>query len=94
LTIIPVGTGTTSASPYVARCQEILGRIEGIEFRLTPMATILEGELPVILDAVARLHASPFEAGAKRVVTSLMIDDRRDKELTMEGKLASVREKL
>jgi uncharacterized protein (TIGR00106 family) len=78
----------------VAGYHEILQGIEGIKFQLTPMATIIEGELGRILDTVAKLHANTFDAGASRVLTSLMIDDRRDKEITMEGKIASVREKL
>jgi uncharacterized protein YqgV (UPF0045/DUF77 family) len=35
-----------------------------------------------------------FGEGAKRVLTTLIIDDRRDKETTMKGKVASVERKL
>ncbi len=35
-----------------------------------------------------------FVPGVRRVVTSIRIDDRRDKLLTMQGKLASVRRRL
>ena len=37
---------------------------------------------------------SCFDEGAVRVLTSLSIDERRDKELTIEGKKTAVREKL
>jgi len=94
VSVVPVGTGSTSVSPYVARCQKILEEEEGIKFQLTPMATIIEGELPRILEVVQKLHMVPFERGAKRVLTTLIIDDRIDKELSMDGKLESVRKKL
>jgi uncharacterized protein (TIGR00106 family) len=94
ISVVPVGTGSTSVSSYVARCHEVLKDTAGIKYRLTPMATVLEGELGHILETAARLHGVPFEEGAMRVLTTLIIDDRRDRELTMEGKISSVREKL
>ncbi len=94
VSVVPVGTGSTSVSPYVVRCHEVLRGIEGVKYQLTPMATILEGDLDVLMDVVQRLHRVPFESGAKRVLTTLIIDDRMDAELTMEGKVKSVRRKL
>ena len=94
VSVVPVGTGSTSVSAYVARCHEVLAGSEGIKYRLTPMSTIIEGDLGTILAVVARLHDVPFEKGAMRVLTTMMIDDRRDRELTMEGKISSVEEKL
>lgn len=61
---------------------------------LTPMGTILEGELDTILEAIRAAHEAPFKAGAMRVGTTIRIDDRRDKDLTMEHKVKSVEEKL
>ncbi len=94
ISVVPIGTGTTSVSRYVARCHEVLKGIEGIKYRLTPMATILEGDLDLIMKVVADLHGVPFESGAKRVLTTVIIDDRRDKKITMDGKVESVRRKL
>jgi uncharacterized protein (TIGR00106 family) len=94
VTVVPVGTGSTSVSPYVARCQEVLAAADGIKYRLTPMSTVIEGDLDKILATVAKLHEVPFEKGAMRVLTTMMIDERRDKEITMEGKISSVEEKL
>ncbi|MDD3643209.1 MAG: MTH1187 family thiamine-binding protein [Candidatus Krumholzibacteria bacterium] len=94
ISVVPVGTGSTSVSRYVARCHEVLARLEGIAFRLTPMSTIIEGDLDAIFDAAARLHRVPFEEGAERVLTTMIIDDRADKPVTMDGKIASVMEKL
>lgn len=94
ISVVPVGTGSTSISRYVALCQERLAGIDGIRYQLTPMATIMEGELETLLAAAAALHRVPFAEGAARVLTSISIDERIDREITMEGKLASVREKL
>ena len=94
ISVVPVGTGSTSVSPYVARCHEILEKMDGIRYQLTPMATILEGDIERLLEVVLELHRAPFGKGAKRVLTTLIIDDRADKPLTMEGKVESVEKKL
>lgn len=94
VTIIPVGTGSTSLSAYVAEMQHVLERQEGVQFQLTSMSTIIEGPLEKVFAAIAALHEAPFQAGAGRVSTSIKIDDRRDKPSSSEQKLRSVREKL
>jgi uncharacterized protein YqgV (UPF0045/DUF77 family) len=40
------------------------------------------------------MHEAVLEGGAWRVVTTIKIDDRRDKPLTMSGKVESVVRKL
>ena len=91
--IVPYGTTSTSLSPYVAEVEKIL-RSYDLKVMLTPMGTILEGEMDTILEAIRAAHEAPFKAGALRVGTSIRIDDRRDKDLTMEHKVKSVEEKL
>jgi uncharacterized protein (TIGR00106 family) len=93
LTITPIGTGTPSVSRWVAGVQEIL-RATRLTHQLTAMGTIIEGDLDEILEVVRRMHEHPFTQGAVRVSTLLKIDDRRDKEHTIAGKLASVEAKL
>lgn len=93
-TIIPLGTGSTSLSTYVAACHKILKEDSRIKYQLTPMGTILEGDLGVILEIIRKMHEVPFENGAMRVNTSIRIDDRRDIEASMDQKLKSVKEKL
>ena len=97
VTVIPIGTETPSVSKYVAGVQKILQKFaeDGkIHYQLTPMNTIIEGELPLLLQVVQEMHEVPFENGISRVATTIRIDDRRDKKSTMEGKLASVQAKL
>jgi uncharacterized protein (TIGR00106 family) len=58
------------------------------------MNTVIEGDLPVLLEVIQQMHEVPYTKGAKRVATTIRIHDRRDKESTMEKKLNSVRSKL
>ncbi|KJS83031.1 MAG: hypothetical protein JM58_13405 [Peptococcaceae bacterium BICA1-8] len=91
ITIVPLGTGT-SISKYVAKCHQVLDE-SGLKYQLTPMSTVVEGPLDKILEVVRKMHEVPFADGAQRVSTSLRIDDRRDKQLSMEGKIKAVEEK-
>jgi uncharacterized protein YqgV (UPF0045/DUF77 family) len=54
----------------------------------------MEGPLDEILSVAREMHEVPFKKGALRVSTILKIDDRRDKALSMEGKLKSVRKRM
>lgn len=92
--VVPLGTGSTSVSEYVAACHKVLQQEKDLQYQLTPMATIIEGDLDKILAAISKMHEVPFAAGAGRVITTIRIDDRRDKERTMADKVTSVEEKL
>lgn len=92
--VVPLGTEDTSLSHYVAGCHKVLKKQDQVDYELTPMGTILEGDLEQIFAIVEKLHEVPFEDGAKRVSTTLSIDDRRDKNGSMEQKTNSVNDKL
>lgn len=95
ISVVPVGTGSPSVSDYVAGAVRLLSEEEGIDYEITAMGTIVEAaEVETLLRVAARLHRSPFAKGAMRVVTTIKIDDRKDKRLTMAGKIASVRKRL
>ncbi|HHE41930.1 MAG TPA: MTH1187 family thiamine-binding protein [Dehalococcoidia bacterium] len=93
ITVIPSGVGP-SVSAYVAKAERVIQGYETIKSRLTPMGTILEGELDDILAVVKEVHNSMFSDEVKRVYTIVRIDERRDKPLTMDGKLQSVEARL
>ncbi|MBM3307446.1 MAG: MTH1187 family thiamine-binding protein [Candidatus Eisenbacteria bacterium] len=90
ISVVPVGGGSASVSAQVARCLDVL-RETGLAHELTPMCTVVEGDTRAILDAAARMHESAFGDGIVRVLTTVKIDERRDKELTMRGKVEAVR---
>jgi uncharacterized protein (TIGR00106 family) len=58
------------------------------------MGTVLEGDLDKVLNTVRNMHESGFDKDVCRVLTIVTIDDRRDKEATMESKVKSVESKL
>lgn len=93
VTVVPLGTATTSLSQFVAEAEKVLKNFPRLTSMLTPMSTILEGEMDEVLQAVKAMHETPFQKGALRVSTTLRIDDRRDKVISMEGKLAAVKSK-
>lgn len=95
--IIPMDGQSISISKYVAEVQNILEEMkqEGkIDYQLTPMSTLIEGELHDCLVALERIHESPFQAGVERVCTNIRIDDRRDKQRKMNDKLDSVKKQM
>ena len=94
LTVIALGNAETSASGYIAEIQRRLAAQDRVRYVLHAMGTSLEGTTEDILDLVKELSAVPFERGAPRVYTVLKLDDRRDKEQTLEDKVASVQRQL
>jgi uncharacterized protein (TIGR00106 family) len=93
ITVVPSGVGP-SVSEYVARAQQVIDRHPEVKYQLTPMGTILEGELDAILEVIKDVHNSTFSERVQRVLTLVKIDERRDKPLSMQGKLDSVRARL
>lgn len=94
LSVIPVGTGTPSVGQYVTKAIKILQRQKKVKYQLTAMGTILEGELADVLAAAMKVHEGLFDGELKRVVTRIVIDDRRDKKISRDYKVRSVEEKL
>ena len=94
VTVVPLGTASTSLSSYVAEVEKVAKKHSNIKRLLTPMSTILEGDLDEILKIIREMHEAPFKKNARRVSTRIVIDDRRDKKGSMEGKLKSVKSKL
>jgi uncharacterized protein (TIGR00106 family) len=93
LTIIPLGTQTPSVGEFVADIQQTL-KSSGVNFQLTDMGTIVEGESKDLLQLAARLAELPFKNGIQRVVTQISLDDRRDKKISLGDKAASVAARL
>jgi len=90
ISIFPIGEGT-SLSPYVKKVVEAIRSVDGLKLQVTPMCTILEAtDLEQILEAFKRAHKAVREAGAKRVVAHLKMDDRLDKPRSMEDKVKAV----
>jgi len=93
ISVVPVGTQSTSFSSFVTdACRE--AKRNGIKFQVTPTSTVMEGDLPALMDVARQMHHSAFQAGSQRVITNISIDERRDKDLGMEATVQSVRGEL
>lgn len=89
LSIVPVGTGSTSISGYIRQAVSIL-KEKGLKYSVTPMGTVMEGDLEEVLEVCKQMHQSVLSSDVDRAVTTIKIDDRKDKELTMESKVRAV----
>jgi uncharacterized protein (TIGR00106 family) len=94
LTVIALGRPDPSASSYLAAIQRHLAAQDRVRYLMHAMGTSLEGETADILSVVGELHAIPFEQGIPRVYSVLKLDERRDKEQTLEDKVRSVEARL
>lgn len=94
ISVVPIGTCQTSISSYVAKAEEALKK-EKVKSQITAMGTIIEADsLDKLFDIAKRMHKGAFSAGTERVFTTISIDDRLDKEASIESKVKSVRKKL
>jgi uncharacterized protein (TIGR00106 family) len=89
VSVTVLGEGS-SISRFVRVAVEALKR-SGLKTLPGPNGTSLEAvSIDQILNAVKAAHMAVVDAGAKRVVTTLKIDDRRDKPATIETKLRAI----
>ncbi len=86
-TVVPAVEG--SLRPYV---KAAIAEIEksGLKYEVGAMGTTLEGDFDEVLAAIKRAHQAVLATGARRVVTSIKIDERHD-GLSIEGKLEGFR---
>lgn len=93
INVLPLGIASPSVGEFVGSIVKRL-RQEGVAFRLTDMGTEVEGTAAELLTLAARLHEIPFGKGCRRVVTQVVIDDRRDKKVGLGDKVVSVNQRL
>ncbi|MFC2039219.1 MTH1187 family thiamine-binding protein [Chloroflexota bacterium] len=94
VSVVPLGIRTSSVGKYVARALSVLENEKDVAYQLTPMGTIIEGNLDQVLRIVKQMHETVFDTEVQRVLTTIIIDDRRDKTSTMDSKVNSVRSRL
>ena len=93
ISIVPIGIEGSSLSSYVAGCLQVLKK-EKVRYELTAMGTNIQGSLRDLMRVALKMHEVPFKKGAPRVLTTMRIDDRRDKRGTLTGKKKAVENKL
>ncbi len=95
INIIPLGTKTPSVSRYVASAVKILENEKDIEYELTAMGTVVEASsLEKLLNIAKKMHKAVLNKEIERVVTTIKIDDRKDKRSNIEKKTKSVKKRL
>ncbi len=79
------------AFPIVDHAIEAIAA-QGVHYEVTPMETVMEGQLDDLLAAAKAAHLACFEAGAKKVVTLIKIGDSLH-GTTIEEKVSKYRTK-
>lgn len=93
IAVDPIGTNSTSVSSYI---RSVVGVIEKLKlnYQVGPMGTSFElKEVKQLGEVLQAIHDELSRQGVKRIVTTVRIDDRRDKEETMEYKVNRVMKK-
>ncbi|NTW83064.1 MAG: MTH1187 family thiamine-binding protein [Chlorobiaceae bacterium] len=93
ITVIPLDHSRGSLSGFVASLQELLAA-SGCRYSLHDMGTTVEGSVDELFDLARQLHEHSFSQGGRRVYTVMKIDDRRDREVHLGEKTASVKAKI
>ena len=93
LTVLPIGIETTSVSSYVRAALKIIEE-NALDYEVGPMGTCVQGEMDEIFSVVKAIHEELAKMGCMRLLTTIRIDDRRDKFQTMAAKVAAVTEGL
>ncbi len=85
--MIPMGKGI-GMSGELAKVMRLVDD-SGIDYRLGPMCTVLEGEWGPVMDLIRRCHER-LRVSSPRVLTTIKVDDRRGASRRIVGKVASV----
>ena len=92
--IIPISSDS-SMSREVAAAFAAISRTEGVKATLTALGTQLEGrDLDAVLAAVRAAHDAAKSAGVARIISTVKIDERLDKDQTLQDKVRSVEREL
>ncbi|EHP88836.1 MTH1187 family thiamine-binding protein [Methanotorris formicicus] len=89
VSIVPIGEGP-SVSKYVKKAIGVFKKYN-LKVETHAMGTVLEGDLDEVLEAFKEAHRTVLN-DSKRVLSTLKIDERKDKENTMERKLRAIGE--
>jgi uncharacterized protein (TIGR00106 family) len=91
--IVPVATPSPSMGDYLAEAVKA-ARAKGFEPEIGPTGTVIEGDVAKIVDGARAMHEAVFQAGLQRVVTTIVIDDRRDRPSSADQKVDSLEERV
>lgn len=87
----PLGKGE-SVSEYVSRSLDIIDK-SGVEYRLNPMGTVLEGEWDEVFGVVKQCYER-MKKDCPRISCVIKVDYRKDHKGRLAEKVASVEKRL
>ena len=87
----PLGKGE-SVGKYVARSLEIVDK-SGVDYRLNPMGTVLEGEWEEVFGVVQKCYER-MRKDCNRISCSIKVDYRKGAKGRLAGKVASVEKRI
>ncbi|MFP4135476.1 MAG: MTH1187 family thiamine-binding protein [Candidatus Acetothermia bacterium] len=76
----------------IARVEKII-ESSGLDYQLTSMGTILEGDWDEVMETIKKCHGR-LKEDYERVETHIKIDDAGEESGRLEGKVESVRENM
>ena len=85
--IVPVGIGSSLGD----RLAEVLKIVDasGLPYKVNPMGTVIEGDWNDVMGLVKKCHEAVMKTG-ERTVTTISIDDRKDRPNRIEEKVRSI----
>ncbi len=89
-TVVPLGKEALSKD--VSAVIDLIDA-SGIDYQLTAMGTIVEGEADAVWDLIRRCHEKMRER-ADRVATHITIDDRKDATGALKSKVDDIEQHL
>ena len=89
--IVPIGSGSSIGD----RLAEVLKIVDGsgLPYKVNPMGTVVEGEWDELLKLVKKCHSVVIKQ-EERVITTISVDDRKDKPNRIEEKVKSIEKRL
>ena len=95
LTMFPSGSKRKSASvsEHVAKVINIIDK-SGLPYKLTPMATCIEGSWDQVMPVIDKARKMLKRAGHERIYINITIDDRKGATKRLTGKIDSIENKL
>ncbi len=93
LTMFPTSKKSASVSEDVAKVINIIDK-SGLPYRLTAMATIIEGEWDKVMPVINKARKMLQRLGHDRIYIIITIDDRKGARNRLTGKIASIEKRL
>lgn len=83
--VLPTSTNNDTYQ-IVDKAIEVIQK-SGVKYRVCPFETVMEGEYDELMQIVKQLQQTCFDAGAVEVITNIKIQNRKESDVTIEGKM-------